>query len=301
LSLALESAACLFTDLPCTAAEADLHRPTTVPLPASAPLIPPEYGAIIYQKKGASQKHIYIVGDSHRSSLTGRNGRNTVRTQIEVYRIGEWLIRNEGVQLVLPEGFFKKRPADFPTARAPAMGSTLAKIPIDDRLLEERLADDSVFTSAEMLLKVHHNVLIQQVEDERLYVAIGEFLRLTESVSNSAYVPIFFHMELEQMQERRTAAMLQNIPKAIDYEFQGGRISNRKALFTIGMGHIDEIIRYLKEDRISISPSTISATANPHHTADQKLLSQDYGVTVILPKALAEDREARRLTKLDNI
>jgi hypothetical protein len=280
-----------------------LHRPNTVPLPASAPLIPPEYGAIIYQKKGASQKHIYIVGDSHRSALTGRNGRNTVRAQIEIYRIGEWLIRNEGVQLVLPEGFFKRRPADLPATRAAAVEPTRVngKIPIDDRLLEERLADDSVFTSAEMLLKAHHNVLIQQVEDERLYVAVGEFLRLTEGVSNSAYIPIFFHMELEQMQERRTAAMLQNIPEAIDYEFQGGRISNRKAIFTIGMGHIDEIIRYLKEDRISISPSIISATANPHHTAELKLLSQDYGITVILPKALADDREALKLTKLDNI
>lgn len=107
-------------------------------------------------------------------------------------------------------------------------------------------------------------------------------------------------MELDYLQERRTAAMLQNIPDAVEAEIQSGHIQSRKAVFTIGMNHLDETIRYLQEDRISIA-SPLAGTPAGDYEARLLLSDRDYGVTVILPRALLEDKQALHLTKLDRL
>ena len=68
---------------------------------------PAQYGEVIYQTNEKSSNHLYIIGTSHRDSLTCLNGSLTPRVQAEVYKIGEWLIDQRGIELLLPEGFFK--------------------------------------------------------------------------------------------------------------------------------------------------------------------------------------------------
>ncbi len=68
-----------------------------------------DYGEVIYQSNGETYNQIYIIGLEHRDSITRSNGTNTSKVQAEVYKIGEWLILNEGLRLLLPEGFFTKK------------------------------------------------------------------------------------------------------------------------------------------------------------------------------------------------
>src|SRR4030043_519625 len=64
------------------------------------------YGEIIYQYNEKSPQQLYVSGMSHRDSLTRRNGSQTSRVQAEIYKIGEWLIHNRELELLLPEGYF---------------------------------------------------------------------------------------------------------------------------------------------------------------------------------------------------
>ena len=302
LPIASEAALCL---LPSTRVHpADTHRLQTDPRPVNGPALPPGYGRVIYRRPGRSDRHIFIIGNSHRNALTRRNGANTVQTQVELYKIGEWLIQTEGVELLLPEGFFQRAPdGREPPSRSVAprreaeQEEPEQKHVATTRPLEELFSDDALQLSAEMVLKARFGLQIHQVEDEKLYFAVGDCLRTAQSL-NGGYNPIFFDMELDYLQERRTVAMLQNIPGAVEAEFQSGHIQSRKAVFTIGMNHLDEIIRYLEENRISIA-SPLASTPAGDYEARLLLSDRDYGVTVILPRALLEDKQALQLTKLD--
>jgi hypothetical protein len=71
-------------------------------------------------------------------------------------------------------------------------------------------------------------------------------------------------------------------------------------MFTIGMAHVDEIIRFLRDGKIDIKAPPFS----PQHQDLQailKLTEAGYGVTVILPRTLVEDREALRLANLNQL
>ncbi len=68
------------------------------------PALPPERGEVVYSCNQKSPHQIYIIGMGHRDTLTYANGSDTVKSQIEIYRIGEWLIQKEGLELHLPEG-----------------------------------------------------------------------------------------------------------------------------------------------------------------------------------------------------
>ena len=70
-------------------------------------ILPPQYGRVIYQLNEKSPNQVFIIGLSHRDTLTCLNGDNTSKVQAEVYKIGDWLIHNQGLELLLPEGFFK--------------------------------------------------------------------------------------------------------------------------------------------------------------------------------------------------
>ena len=72
----------------------------------NAPHIPPAYGKVIYSYNENSPKKLYIVGINHRDSQSRLNDIKTAKTQAEIYRIGEWLNRNNKIDILLPEGFF---------------------------------------------------------------------------------------------------------------------------------------------------------------------------------------------------
>lgn len=189
LPIAFEAALCL---LPSTRVHpADTHRLQTEPRPVNGPAIPSSYGRVIYQRPGRSDKHIFIIGNSHRNALTRRNGANTAQTQVELYKIGEWLIRTEGVELLLPEGFFQRAPAGRePPSKALAVQKESGqesgqKHVAATRPLEELFSDDTLQISAEIVLKAKFGLQIHQVEDEKLYFAVGDCLHMAQSLSSS--------------------------------------------------------------------------------------------------------------------
>src|SRR5512139_3598389 len=72
--------------------------------------LPPDYGKVIYRFNEASPNQLYIIGMSHQDALTGSKRSNTVKVQTEVYRLGDWLIHQAGLELLLPEGYMEKNP-----------------------------------------------------------------------------------------------------------------------------------------------------------------------------------------------
>ncbi len=134
-----------------------------------SPAIPEGLGKVIFQIPGNGDKEVYIIGQSHRSAISGANGTHTVKAQAELYRIGEWLVQNENVRLLLPEGFFKRSPAVSIKKASLSDSDPVKAAPLDDQTLEEKLADTNVFVNADMLLKANFDIQLQQVEEPEIY------------------------------------------------------------------------------------------------------------------------------------
>jgi hypothetical protein len=262
---------------------------------------PTQYGEIIHQWDKESPGQLYIIGIGHRDTLTRANGDNTSRVQAEVYKIGEWLIHNRDVGLLLPEGFFKSpaTKSDLLPIKASEKEITCPE-PTDMLTLEQRLADTRTFINAEMLLKAHHPVKTAQVEDPALYMEVrNDLLKL---VNNPApYCDPLLISELDYLQEKRTAAMLQNIPGVIDQEFRKGAIHHRKAIFTIGLAHLRDIIRYIDERKITIHPPASAPGGGKEYSAGLKLREDKFAVSIIIPRTLANDQKVLEMNRLDKI
>jgi len=264
--------------------------------PAEKPVAPP-YGTVIFSRAGQGQKQIYIIGQDHRSPVSGENDGETLQVQMEIFRIGEWLIRQRKIDLLLPEGYFcENSQHDQSQTSQRALEFAAEQFPDspDDATLRGELTDRRTFTNAAKLLHTQYDIPLAQVEDRELYCAVSDsFRRLTAKADplDAALVT-----RLCCFQERRTAAILQNIPAAIEREYAPGIIQGRKGLFIIGMGHIAEILRFLRQQRIELTP-----LPNDHDqpaTSELSLLKENYGITVILPHTLAKNEKAMRITKL---
>jgi hypothetical protein len=259
--------------------------------------LPQEYGEIIYQFNPKSSKQIYIIGISHRDTLTRTNGQNTARVQAEIYKTGEWLIENEKLEVLLPEGFFKKSPG-LKNLMVKAAHSKTAPPGMDMNALIQKLSDDQVYVNAEMLLRMNYSIDLQQVEDKRLYEEVGKGIsQLVNCQDYKAFLSL--KSKLDYLQSLRTAFMLQRIPQVIEDEFQGGNIQRRKAVFTIGLNHISDVLRALQEGKISIPGASFSAGACPGYTSELNLVKENFGVTVILPRTLADDPGVLKATGVD--
>jgi len=243
---------------------------------------PAEYGKVLYECNPGREKQLFIIGMGHRDALTGANGPRTVKIQAEVYKMGEWLIREEGVELLLPEGFFKG-PGGSKTSGAPAPNSDKKKsaAPLDLQALEAKLADRNNFVNAEILLKRNYPIVLQQVEDKRCYEEVSA---LMGRAFGGQCPPDEFtraKAELDFLQDKRTAVMLQKIPEIINREYAERRIHNPKAIFTIGLAHIAPILKYLGDGGIRPAANQDFQELN--------LQRHNYRVSVLIPRSLAED------------
>ncbi len=254
--------------------------------------LPNEYGRVIYQKNQDATNQIFIIGQSHRSGVNGKNGQHTVQAQMEIYRIGEWLIRQKEVELLLPEGFFQKNVAQNDAQGRPY--ANYASDTLDRERLRSLLQDTRRFVSADTLLSAQYPIRLRQVEDEELYQKVSHLMR--ELGNRNKDLNRAFFEELNDYQRKRTAIMLQNIPVAVESVFQRGNIENKHAIFTIGMAHVADIIEFLhaKTGKIAANDDLVSSPAFD-------LLEEGYGVTVILPKSLAENGKVLRLTRLEHL
>jgi len=262
--------------------------------------IPAEYGEVIYQSNAESPNQVFIIGMSHRDSLTRANGGNTSRVQAEVYQIGNWLIHTQGVRLLLPEGFFKNPSAPIGKLNVPDSTGSCADLP-DLKALEAKLSDDQTYVNAEMLLKEDHSLRVRQVEDLPLYREVRDGLLKLVSGGGKGCDPEASIAALDYLQAKRTAVMLQNIPQVVEEEFRQGTIRNEKAIFTVGMSHLNSIIQYLKERKITVSAPPLPSNGYKDYMANLDLQKENFGIFVILPKTLACDPEILRINQLDQI
>jgi hypothetical protein len=259
---------------------------------AGAPSLPPAYGKIIYSYNENSPRKLYIIGISHRDSKNCLNGSNTAKTQLEVYRIGEWLKQNRQLDILLPEGFFAASETTN-NSRAARENSSL-----DNNALENQLADNSRYVNAEMLLMERFQIPASQIEDRHLYDAVlNRMLKLEDSAADHDSC-LVLQAEISYLQEKRTAAILQKIPSAIEEKLRNGDIHRENAMFTIGLNHIGTIIDYLEKNKIQIQPPSSSSATQKEYTADLNLLKEGFGIIVIIPNTLVHDQEALKTTKL---
>ncbi len=264
--------------------------------------IPPEYGQVIYWSNEKSPNQLFVIGLSHRDTLTRLNGNRTSKVQAEVYQIGDWLIHHQGVELLLPEGFFASKTVKLEVNKIKAGLEKSKCIGLPEmRTIEERLADNQTYVNAEMLLNEYHQLKLKQVEDEKFYVAVRQrILKLVNTGSGSCdYLAV--KSDLDYQQDRRTAALLQRIPGIVDEEFQKGNVKAKKAIFTIGMAHIHKIIEYLNERQIKISSPLPTSNKGEDDPAELNLLKENYGVCVIIPRTLANDQKCLEMNGLNKI
>ncbi|MBN2429658.1 MAG: hypothetical protein JXK94_15090 [Deltaproteobacteria bacterium] len=240
--------------------------------------LPMDFGEIVYRRNADSPLQLYIVANSHRSALSGANGSQTVQAQLETFKIGEWLIRQQQVDLILPEGFFGSRDV-----------ADLAPAPLfDQKILRDRLSDTSVFVNAEQLLHEYYGVPLQQVEDRELYLQAKDFLSAGLE-SGALYLPSFSN-QLEYLQKRRSAAILQRVPRILGAELREGRVAAPRAMLTIGLSHMDEIITFLERGEVRIAAPSNIDSADPVFSLELELLKKNVGVTVIIPRTLMTHR-----------
>ncbi len=230
------------------------------------------------------------------------NGNKTAKVQEEVYQIGDWLIHREGVELLLPEGFFANKSSKVDVEevktglkRSPCNGSPEMKE------IVERLADDRTYVNAEMLLHETHVLKLRQVEDEQSYFAVRDgILKLVNAGKESCDLT-GIKSELDYLQERRTADLLQRIPGIVNDEFRQGNIKAKKAIFTIGLAHIHKIVEYLNKGQIEISSPSPALNQGKIYRADLNLRKENFSVTVIIPRTLIEDRKVLEMNGLEKI
>lgn len=255
---------------------------------------PSHRGRVVFERPGTADQHVYIIGESHRSSQTGENGPDTVAAQTDVYRLSQWLIETQAVGLFLPEGFFEGRPRE---PQSTGGGIVPNRRWLDDVTLARRLADTRVFSSAGTLLRESCSVRFRQVEDEHLYLQALELVSSrTGRPSDTEWLA-----DLEQVQRRRSAVMLQNVSPVVQEEYGERRIPNRRVILTVGLAHLEEILRVLSEERIEAAPSTCPPARGPGFEPELAWLDADFGVTVIIPQSLWEDRVALRVARLDHL
>ncbi len=261
--------------------------------------LPSKYGEVIYRINAQSPKQLYIIGINHKDPDSGANNSTTVQTQMEIFRIGEWLKQNMSLNLLLPEGYFTdKKVAAAPKPSGFQPLATFNPVHLDNLLIQEKLTADTPYVNAEMLLMQYHSFQASQVEDKGMYDAVRNSLCKLSSQHSSSPSNI---AELIYLQEVRTAQILQNIPNAIEDEYLNGSIGNRTALFTIGLNHIKDIFRYIQEDQIHLTSPAGSSGLSDYVCSSLNLLNEGYGVTIIIPRTLANDRKLLQMTNIDRI
>lgn len=283
-----------------------VHALTTPPLQTDSPMVdqipslPASFGKIVYRFNAKSHKQLYIVGISHRAPFLGsKDGRTTIQTQSELYRIGEWLRHNRGLDLLLPEGFFYSKKALPP--KNLGINNDLPKkalLSLDDESLEKRLSDHTRFVNAEMLLMNNYRMQVGQVEDRGLYDEVYDGLFRIKAERDDSQDLSRAASEIDRLQKNRTAFILQKAPAVIDEKFAQGKIQNRHALLTIGLNHLQDIIRSINKNEINIdySPAGLDKYAAPLN-----LIKEGFGIVIIIPQVLASDSAVMEMTGLDGI
>ena len=264
--------------------------------------IPADCGEVICRSNENGPSQLFIIGLGHRDALTRSNGIKTTKVQKDVFQIGDWLIHREGVGLLLPEGYFASRSSkvDIEEIKTGLKKSPCSGSP-EMKEIVERLADERAYVNAEMLLHEKHVLKLRQVEDEQSYFAVRDaILKLSKAGKDSCDLTSI-RSELDYLQERRTADLLQRIPGIVNDEFRQGNIKAKKAIFTIGLAHVRNIVETLNKGQIEIPSPSPALNQGKTYRADLNLQKENFSITVIIPRTLVEDRKVLEMTGLEKI
>ena len=261
--------------------------------------LPVDFGEILYRTNEDSPRQLYIVGISHEDTLTGARSPYTPRVEAEIYRIGAWLARNKGLGLLLPEGFFAVKPKMYGGGGPKETNGETCVAEDDMKLLEQILSVHNRSINAEMLLSENFDMELRQVEEKELYQTVNKGIRQLADCTNLQQ-HFIIRSELDYHQDKRVGAMLQKIPHIINEAFVSGHVRKEKALFTIGLSHIPSILRFLREKQVAVSCPLFTSDRDKYEECsdDLKLSEEDFGITVILPRALADDARLMKRHKI---
>ncbi len=264
--------------------------------------MPDEYGKTIYRINADSPRQLYIIGIGHRSPETLAGPSSIVHTQMEIYRIGEWLHKNVDVNLLLPEGYFRNEEKSHEYGDTSVYHSTRLPSPrLDNDFLRQKLGSTTTFVNAEMLLMEYLRLPASQVEDRKIYNAVRTCLKSLNTAGRKSENVRPIAEELRSLQEKRTASILQKIPAVIEKEYHRGTIGNHSALFTIGLNHIEDIHTYIDSNHGYLNSASITEENNSGSRSRLNLLDSGYGITIILPRTLAADSDLLKMTRLDHL
>lgn len=241
--------------------------------------LPAELGSIVYRVRGDAPVQLFIIASSHRSIASGANGSDTLQAQVETFRIGEWLIRNGQIGLLLPESFFGRQ-ADVAPAAA-------GQVPLDSATLMRRLGNTATFVNAELLLHEQYGIGLQQVEDRELYRHTQQLLHA--GLTSAACLDPSFSARLANLQRRRSAAFLQGVPAALAQLSPPGSGTAPGALLTIGLAHLGDILEFLESGTVCIPAPPAGDAELPAVQAPLALRASPVGITVIVPRALLDN------------
>lgn len=244
-------------------------------------IVPEEYGRIVFQKNPNAENQLYIIPNSERHPDTGIFDEHELKVQVSVYRIGEHLIKSRGVKLILEEGLFAEHDyrglhENYRLKVKRELGNKFKLSPSDSDLEQILIAGTGSIggdygIDASDLLGLYHQTINQGAENKNAYNSADRFLRDPSH-----------DFVLQYFNELRSALILINAPNVIAREIQAGRIKTRTAIMPIGNAHLDEMVRFVQDDRASVRDSLGKIAYERPLEYGQK----NYGVTVIEPKGL---------------
>ena len=239
--------------------------------------LPSALGAVVYQTPGDGPTQLFIIANSHRSMITGANGEETLQAQVETFQIGEWLIRRGQVAMLLPEGFFGRRPAIPPAAVHDEC--------LDGATLTRWLSDTSSFVNAEILLHEQYGIYLQQVEDRELYNNVREALLASQVDDEQPWAVL--DGRLESLQKRRSAAIVQRATELSQSNSLSGDVPGN-AILTIGLAHLGDILAYIKSGETQLAARPMTGAGLPSAPVSLDSYKRPVGITVIVPHCLLE-------------
>ena len=261
--------------------------------------LPKNFGEVVYQQhrdRGDRDNRIYIIAQSHRSAISGEENDGCQEVQAEIYRIGEWLIANEKVDSLLPEGYFSDPSSDSGLKPIRTRGELRQFEKLDDVKLAALLSNKTSFVNADRLLYDTYDLALHQIEDRKLFFTVVDQLRTL--LSNSPWqqndpttLPsLLYH------QKKRSAVILENIPGALtDKNSEDGNpVRIHRAMLTIGLSHVDTMIDFLKNGKAQILPPPGMEDRIKEYTCELNSVTESYAVFFIIPRALKGSRERLR-------
>ena len=258
--------------------------------------LPAHLGEVVYQERLDRDNRVYIIAQSHRSAISGKENDDCQQVQAEIYRIGEWLIAHEQVDVILPEGYFDSRSPNPDRQSLRPQGETRSFVKLDDASLASLLGNPTEALSADRLLHRTYDLTLRQVEDREIFMAVADQLRSLLTAPPQEQPDPNARPLLLYQQQKRTAVILENTRGTMAEK--RGETDNpahgRRAILTIGLAHVDTMIDLLNNGKTHIPPPPGMEGRVDGCSCDLTGLKESCAIVVIIPQTLRKVSERLR-------